>query len=124
GGGGGGGGGGVSGGGGCHGLAKKPPRSGARPPPGPRHCPATENDVSWRLRLAPPGFGEITVERGRRRSADRGPTRDPLGRKIKQRDDIETGDEHGVERAHRGDEIAAVLRFQERSQRCVDGRAP
>src|SRR5215471_12582148 len=66
------------------------------------HCPATENGISWRLRLAPPGFGKITVERGRRRSGDRGPTRDPLGRKIKQRDDIETGHEHAVERAHRG----------------------
>src|SRR5499427_10411619 len=81
-----------------------------------------ENDVSWRLRLAPPGFGKITIERGRRRSADRGPTRDPLGRKIKQRDDIETGDEHAVERAHRGDEIAAVFRLQERADHRIDGR--
>src|SRR6516164_7383653 len=81
-----------------------------------------ENDVSWRLRLAPPGFGKITIERGRRRSADRGPTRDPLGRKIKQRDDVETGDEHAIERAHCGDEIAAVLRFQERGDHRIDGR--
>src|SRR5260221_3699489 len=72
-------------------------------------CQVTENDVSWRLRLAPPGFGKIAVERGRRRSSDRGPTRDPLGRKIKQRDDVETGDKHAVARAHCGDELAAVF---------------
>src|SRR5215470_7504193 len=87
-----------------------------------RRCQVTENDVSWRLRLAPPGFGKITVERGRRRSCDRRPTRDPLGRKIKQRDDVETGNEHPVERAHCGDEIAAIFRFQQRGDHSIDGR--
>src|SRR5437016_7971827 len=56
---------------------------------------------SLALRLAPPGFQEIAVERGRGRAADDGPARDPLRRQMKQRDNVEAREQRAVERAHR-----------------------
>ena len=61
-------------------------------------------------RLAPPGFRQVAVQRGPRRMLDIGPARHPLRRQIKQRHDVAAGNQHAVERAHRGDEIGALAR--------------
>ena len=41
---------------------------------------------------------------------DDGPARDPLLGQVEQRHDVAAGDQHAVERTHRGDEIVAALR--------------
>src|SRR5262249_27963768 len=76
--------------------------------------------VSWRFRLAPPGFGKVTIKRGRRRPSHRRPACDPLGRRIKQRNHVDAGDQSPVERAHRVDEIATILRLQERGDHGIN----
>ena len=70
-----------------------------------------------------------TRSSARRRRATASPgclTRDqqrpPILRRMEERDQVEAGDQHAVERAHRGDEILAVGRREQRVDHRVDRR--
>src|SRR5262249_24851808 len=73
------------------------------------------------LGIAPPGFRQITVKRGRRWTRDARPAGDPLGGKMKQRCGVEAGDQDAIEHAHGGDEIVLVFRLEQRGNHGVDG---
>jgi chromosome partitioning protein len=77
---------------------------------------------SPRSSLAPPGFGKIAIQRGRRRPGDPCPAGDPLLGEMEQGDCIHAGDQHTVERAHRCHQIVPRLRLDQRRNHCVDGR--
>src|SRR5215510_4098259 len=104
------------------------PSSVARPPMrlvagAPRGSSRITGRASWSVGLAPPSFGQIAVERGLFRPRDRVPAGDPLRRKMEQRDHVEAGDQHAVERAHGGDEVVAAFCLEEGCDHGIDGGA-
>ena len=56
-----------------------------------------EGLASWPRGLVPPSLGQIPVERGRRRTADSRPARNPLLGQVEQRDRVEPGDQNAIE---------------------------
>src|SRR5215211_4496679 len=99
----------------CRKMASKVSASLAGGKPGePKEALALVTPVSSILRLPPPGFRQIAVERGRTRMCDVRPMRDPLIRQMKQRHDIKAGHQHAIERTDGGDEAGAVARRQHR----------
>src|SRR6516165_12101887 len=67
--------------------------------------------LSW---LAPPAVGQKAEQGRARRMVDRGAARYPLLRQVEQRHHIGAGDEHAVERTHRGDKVRALAGAKER----------
>src|SRR5215813_5117133 len=59
--------------------------------------------------LSPPRFGNEAHQRGLAGVLDRRPTRNPMVREMEQRNNVEAGDQHAVERAYGGDHLSAGL---------------
>src|SRR5262249_40310639 len=71
--------------------------------------------------LSPPGFGKEAHQRRLPRVLDRRPTRNPMVREMEQRNHVEAGDQHAIERAHGGDHLGAGLGLEQCADQSVDG---